>query len=539
MKDPMLFNDTIIQNVLNGLHQSRASCLSEEEKRELVVRACKQADAHDFIIKLPLGYETNVGERSGSLSGGQRQRIAIARSIISNPKILLLDEATSALDSESERAVQVALDKASQGRTTLMIAHKLSTVERADKIVVIDKGRIVEEGTHASLLENDGAYCRLLHAQRLSIPGGTETATTTNDTDILRGEIEKQSLVKSSQIGQSTEVPISLDSKSIARKHSILHCILTIISETRNILPAFIGATIGALVAGAAIPIQAFLFSKLITVFQLQGAERIDQGNFWALMFFVLALANLISYAVLWFLFCIAGAQISRKYRSEYLRGMLAQDIGWFEVKGNTSGALTALVSTDGDDLEMLFSMSLGLIMVFAIDVFSCCILALAVGWKLGLVGVFGCYPVLFLAGYFRIRMDTGAQDRCASSFLESARFASEAVEAIRTVSSLRLESMVIERYGDRLRKAVVTSSKRMVISMVFFAMSDCMDFLGRLCNIPLRRFEAWTNLESNRIGILVWWQACLRRRNFCSAILSHIHRNHLWRSGCGVHLWL
>src|SRR5881394_2871125 len=134
-KDPMLFNDTVMQNVLNGLRENQADSLSEKEKRNLVIEACKQANAHDFITNFPQGYETNVGERSSSLSGGQKQRIAIARSIISNPKILLLDEATSALDTKSEGVVQAALDAAAKGRTTITIAHRLSTIKTADNIV--------------------------------------------------------------------------------------------------------------------------------------------------------------------------------------------------------------------------------------------------------------------------------------------------------------------------------------------------------------------------------------------------------------------
>lgn len=123
--------------------------------------------------------------------------------------------------------------------------------------------------------------------------------------------------------------------------------------------------------------------------------------------------------------------------------------------------------------------MSIGLVEVFMIDIFTCCILAIVMGWKLGLVGVLGCYPVLFLAGYTRMRIDLGAQDRCAANFLESARFGAEAVEAIKTVSSLNLESKVIERYGDRLRKAVLNSSRRMILTAVLFALSDCVDFLA------------------------------------------------------------
>ena len=474
--DPVLFNDTILQNVLNGL--VNADLLSEKQRRDLVIDACKQADAHQFIIDLPMGYDTIVGERGNLFSGGQKQRIAIARSLISNPKILLLDEATSSLDAESENAVQAALEKASHGRTVLIISHKLSTVIKADKIVVMDQGRIIEEGTHECLIATKGTYSRLLHAEDLRVQGKSEQKLSK---DYIRHEVTEV-MAPSKQhaaVDQLSSVSISLDSKVIARRHSLLHSMITMILDTKNIIPTFAGGTLGACVAGACIPMQAFLFSKLVTVFQLQGEQRIDRGNFWALMFFALSLSNLVSYAVLWFLFAIAGSIISRKYRAEYLKAMLTQDVSFFELQGHASGALTALLSTDGDDLEGMFGFSIALIMVFIIDILACGILAITMGWRLGLVGVFGCYPVLFLAGYFRMRLDASAQDRCASNFLESARFGTEAIEAIRTISSLNMEEKVIERYDGRLRKAVLTSLKKMMVSMVFFSLSDCIDFLS------------------------------------------------------------
>ena len=127
--------------------------------------AAKAAFAHDFIAALPLGYATMLGEGGVTLSAGQRQRIAIARALLRNAPILLLDEATSALDSESETLVQRALDRIMQGRTTLVIAHRLATVTRADRILVLDQGRLVEEGTHQSLLGNGGIYARLAELQ--------------------------------------------------------------------------------------------------------------------------------------------------------------------------------------------------------------------------------------------------------------------------------------------------------------------------------------------------------------------------------------
>jgi ATP-binding cassette subfamily B (MDR/TAP) protein 1 len=161
-----LFNASVFENVRNGIANFEHT-LSEDDQLRLVKEACIKANAHDFICALPQGYHTMVGERAGTLSGGQKQRIAIARSIVSNPRILLLDEATSALDPVAERKVQAALDAVRQSRTTIMIAHKLSTVREADIIAVIDRGTVVEQGTHEELITARGAYYRLVAAQDL------------------------------------------------------------------------------------------------------------------------------------------------------------------------------------------------------------------------------------------------------------------------------------------------------------------------------------------------------------------------------------
>ena len=158
-QESILFNDTLFNNIALG---------AKNANKEQVIEAAKIANAHNFISEMENGYETNIGDRGGKLSGGQRQRISIARAVLKNPPILILDEATSALDTESEKLVQDALSKLMQNRTSIVIAHRLSTIQHADAILVLQKGKIVEHGTHTELLQNPGVYKKLSDLQTFS-----------------------------------------------------------------------------------------------------------------------------------------------------------------------------------------------------------------------------------------------------------------------------------------------------------------------------------------------------------------------------------
>jgi subfamily B ATP-binding cassette protein MsbA len=157
-QDSILFNDTVKNNILLG---------KPNASMEEITAAARVANAHDFISQLPQGYETNIGDGGNKLSGGQKQRLSIARAVLKNPPIMILDEATSALDTESERLVQEALEKLMQGRTSLIIAHRLSTVQHADLIVVLHAGQIVEMGSHEELILKKGNYQKLVAMQQI------------------------------------------------------------------------------------------------------------------------------------------------------------------------------------------------------------------------------------------------------------------------------------------------------------------------------------------------------------------------------------
>jgi ATP-binding cassette, subfamily B, bacterial len=160
LQEPFLFFGTIAENIAYG---------KPDASREEIMKAARAAHAHDFILRLPQGYDSMVGERGQGLSGGERQRISIARALLIDPRILILDEATASVDSETEKEIQKALDNLVAGRTTIAIAHRLSTLQRANRLVVMDRGKVVEEGPHDELMAKEGAYFRLYQAQARNV----------------------------------------------------------------------------------------------------------------------------------------------------------------------------------------------------------------------------------------------------------------------------------------------------------------------------------------------------------------------------------
>ncbi|KAG0635147.1 P-loop containing nucleoside triphosphate hydrolase protein [Tuber brumale] len=493
MQEPFLFNESVFKNVAYGLTGTEWEHISDEEKLVMVKEACVEANAASFIEELPDAYETRVGEQGIKLSGGQKQRVAIARSIISKPQILILDEATSAIDPRNEKIVQEALDRISKGRTTITIAHRLSTVRKADRIVVVGAGNVLEVGTHEELLADpDGAYTQLAEAmERVETAQATtaleRTTTWRSRLSIARGK---------APVGDEEAAPVA--EKEKVKAMGILRSVRLIGWEQRHLWPIYLVGFVGCLGGGAAFPIQAILFGKFFESFEkaLDMDEFVRRQNHWALMFFVLAIGVGIGYALMGSMFTSITHHINAYYRLEYFENVLRLGIPFFDAEGNSAGSLTAQLNTHPAALQELLGPSTGLMIISTVSIIGCCILSLCFGWKLALVCICAALPFLFFAGLIRIRIEIGFAKDTAEVFEESAQFASEAVGAFRTVSSLIMEQNIRDRYDVLLKGHVKKAFRRSALASAIFSASESMTLLATaLCfclEIPAGSFAAF-----------------------------------------------
>ncbi|KAI9695419.1 MAG: hypothetical protein M1836_006471 [Candelina mexicana] len=481
-QEPTLFNDTIRQNVAYGLRSTSATPMSTEEQQLQIQAACKQANIHDFIESLPQGYDTVVGERGGLISGGQKQRIAIARCIISDPRIMLLDEATAALDPTSEAIIQATLDTVAKNRTTIIIAHKLSTVRKADNILVMQNGKIVEQGPYSALIEKNGIFAGLAAKQTLSMDGAGENIEKVDAIEDCSQEriVVEKTLAEVPSVNEKVFAPsLSSGSDQEESQPHMWQSLQKMMAGHRGLRVWSVVGILTCLAAGAVYPVQAFLFAKMITVFQLEGAQLQSRANFWASMFFVLAVSTLVSYAALGYSFTIAASTIVRYYQASYFSSMLRQDMAWFQEQENPSTVLTSRLATDVQQLNGLFSVTLGFILIVIVDLISSMALSIAIGWKLALVSLFGCLPPIIMAGAGRMKLESYHRARNLLFYEESVRYASEAVGAIKTVASLSLENEVYQRYKRRLSIPVHRSYKNTLFSMILYALADSIYLLA------------------------------------------------------------
>lgn len=421
------------------------------------------------------GYDTYLGERGGTLSGGQKQRIAIARSVVSNPKVLLLDEATSALDPTAERIVQKALSRASQDRTTIVIAHRLSTIKDADNIIVISAGQVVEQGTHEELLALDAHYARLIKAQSLATSGDESGDDVDINEDLTATDTDDFTVERTLTIGNKSI--ISRKDALVRKEHSLISSLFIILREQKSLLPLICVAAVACALAAATWPGQAVLFSKLITVFSTDEPS-VSKANLYAISFFVIALGNLVAYFTIGCISNHISQSISHQYRLELFKRMVDMDIEFFDRTENSSGALTSILSSVPSNLQDLLSLNIFVYVIMILNLVSSSCLALGYGWKLSLVMVLGGLPLLLGSGYIKVRLESRLNDTNETRFRESASLASEAVSSLKTVAALSSEFDFLQEYSEALSSIVTDSIKSLSLSMIAYAFSQAVEFL-------------------------------------------------------------
>ncbi|KAL4777234.1 P-loop containing nucleoside triphosphate hydrolase protein [Aspergillus nidulans var. acristatus] len=486
-QEPQLFTATIYENIKYGLIGSDFEKESESAIRARVVKAARLADAHDFISRLPNGYETNIG--SLALSGGQKQRIAIARAIVKEPKILLLDEATSALDTKSEGLVQAALDRAAEGRTTIVIAHRLSTIKNAHNIVVMKGGKIAEQGTHSQLLEKKGVYASLVQAQSIK-----ETAVDDDGYDkelatLWFDEDDSDLDDYGTDGGDGTDMQARLWKRESAmfpgtagpqsRRFSLWTLVKFIASFNRK-EKYIMGLGLAlSLFAGGVQPAQSVLLAKAVNAISTpvsQPEKLRHDTNFWASMFLMTGLVTIFLFGSQGTLFAFSAEKLIRRARSSTFRVLLGQDITFFDEEDNTAGTLTSILATEIKNLAGISGATLGTLLIVTVNLFGSLTVAYALGWKLALV-CSSAVPLLLLSGFLRTWILSRFQARGRTVYQKSASDVSEAVTAIRTVVSLTMEQVILNAYKSQTAKQVRSDIPTILRSSFLYASSEALQF--------------------------------------------------------------
>ncbi|KAJ8737708.1 hypothetical protein PYW08_000303 [Mythimna loreyi] len=488
-QEPVLFHGTIFENI---------SIACPEATLPEVQRVAAMAYAHEFITNLPKGYDTVIGERGASLSGGQKQRIAIARSLLREPAVLLLDEATSALDPHSERRVQAALDRASAGRTTIMVSHRLSTILNANRIICMDQGAIVEQGTHEELMRNKGFYYKLVTTNKQKgepeepeplsellenepEDGAVNIPVVRNDKkrDDRRPRFNKQSSVVESHEWMSSPRGSVTSALSIGIQ-SFLHNPETDKQdqEVEEIIPVsgweilklnspeWVYITIGSIAAftqGACFPAFALLFGFTSAIFVLTDQEELlFLGDLYAGLFVVVAAIAGVSMCLQSSTFTSAGLIMTTRLREAYFNALLRQEIGYYDKECNTVGAICARLSGDAAEVQGATGLRIGLILQGVSSVVIGVIMGLVFNWKLTLVST-AFLPIMIGSIWLEGKMSRKSQADERAAMEAATGVATEAVVSIKTVQSLGIEPVFLEKFRESLTvacQAVTSKSK-------------------------------------------------------------------------------
>lgn len=462
-QEPVLFDGTIFDNIMMG---------NEKATHDEVIEAGKMANANDFIKRLPDGYRTRVGEKGVQLSGGQKQRIAIARALIKNPKILLLDEATSALDTEAEREVQGALDAAQTGRTTIIVAHRLSTIRNADKIFVFKAGDIVEVGSHEELMNKQGIFYDMTQAQVVR----QQQKEAERDIEETMSESHSHLSRKS-----STRSAVSIATSIHHLAEEVEECkapptpLSKIFSFNRDKIGWFIGGMFGAFIFGSVTPVFALVYAEIFNVYSEPVEQMQSDVYFWCGMFVLMGITFFIGFFISANCLGRCGESLTMKLRFEAFKNLLRQDIAFYDDLRHGTGKLCTRFATDAPNVRYVFT-RLPVVLASFVTIIGALGIGFWYGWQLALILVV-MVPLLVMGGYFEMQMRFGKQIRDTELLEEAGKVASQAVEHIRTVHSLNRQKSFHLTYCDYLEEPYKTNQRHAHTYGAVFAFSQSLIF--------------------------------------------------------------
>ncbi|CAL4968869.1 unnamed protein product [Urochloa decumbens] len=440
-QEPALFAITIRENILFG---------KEGATDQEVVAAAKAANAHSFILQLPQGYETQVGERGIQMSGGQKQRIAIARAILKSPKVLLFDEATSALDSKSEHVVQEALERASMGRTTIIIAHCLSTIRNADLIAVMQSGEVKELGSHDDLIDNkNGLYSPLFHLQRIGDASGK--ANKIGRIGCTSMSTEKPSSHDMSRILCLDSRPIGDEGGEYSTEKPKLH-----VPSFKRLLmlnaPEWKHALVGsisAVVFGGVQPTYAYVIGSMFSVYFLTDhAEIKNKTRDYTLIFVALAVLSLFLNIGQHYNFGAMGEYLTKRIREQILKKILTFEIGWFDRDENSTGVLCSMLAKDANIVRALVGDRMALVIQAVSAVLIAWTMGLLIAWRLALVMI-AVQPLIICCFYARNVLLRSISNKSMQAQSKSSKLSVEAVSNLYTITAFSLQDRILHLFDE------------------------------------------------------------------------------------------
>ncbi|KAL4643326.1 hypothetical protein ACB092_02G084800 [Castanea dentata] len=467
-QEPVLFTCSIKDNIAYG---------KDNATTEEIRAAAELANAAKFIEKLPQGLDTMVGEHGTHLSGGQKQRVAIARAILKDPRILLLDEATSALDAESERIVQEALDRIMTNRTTIIVAHRLSTVRNADTIAVIHQGKIVEKGSHSELIKDpEGAYSQLIHLQDISTMLEQNALNDQEMPELPRRNSSHHLSSKSLGVADAVSVQETTPAEtttpaSAPTKLPPEVSLYRLAHLNKPEIPVLLLGTIAAVANGLILPVHGILLSNTIKIFYEPEDKLYKDSIFWALTFIVLGVASLLAQPSRSYLFAIAGCKLIRRIRSKCFEKVVYMEVSWFDEAKHSSGALGARLSADAAFMRGVVGDALALLVQNIATAIAGMVIAFTANWLLALI-IFVLLPLFGVRTYVEMKFMQRSSADAKKMYEEASQVANDAVGSIRTIASFCAEEKMMELYHKKCEGPIRTGKRQGLISGIGFGLS-------------------------------------------------------------------